>query len=52
MKLMKTLLWIILMMKRWMTKEMSSKMMLNLLSVFPQIHFLSITEDMFAGRAK
>ena len=24
----------------------------NLLSVFPPIHFLSITEDMFAGRAK
>ena len=38
--------------ERWMTKEMSSKIRLNLLSVFPQIHLLSITEDMFAGRAK
>ena len=35
-----------------MDEETSWKMRLNLLNVFPQIHFVLIMEDMFAGRAK
>ena len=35
-----------------MDEETSWKMRLNLLNVFPQIDFVLIMEDMFAGRAK